>query len=444
MIKTITNDFDWGESSVKLINAGLIKEAASSEAKEYFRLLKPDERYFYVLVIALGAGEYWGANKNGDYFPEQELIKSYKTFEEGHAFIQHQNHDSSKAVGKVLKAFWNDRMKRVELVVRVDRQKATDVLERLQRGETIDVSMGCKVEYDVCSICGNRAKTRAEYCEHLLFHMNEILPDGRQVYAINPNPVFFDISFVRRGADPTAKVLEKAASLKKSEIEKEVPAMKLFLIAEPTPDEIEMLEEKFWSTPDLPDGVIERLSRMPLGDVICTLTLLNIQLKPHELIKLLGPGIYLEPPLLKRVMLGSPSEEVYRVAKYFVPVRSLHKVKTVVKTARKQKPDSLIYDAYQEAMWENLIKCATAEVNVSFLDRFWFALARLIRMLIMHSVHRGMPTDKEVFQQELRRWRESAGGVGMPYYKFAEHNTFLVPGYWYTIAQKLVQGGKST
>ncbi len=444
MIKTITNDFDWGETSVKLINAKLIKEAASSEAKEFFKLLEPDENYFYVLVIALGAGEYWGANKNGDYFPEQELLKAYKTFEEGHAFIQHQNHDPSKAVGKVLKAFWNDRMKRVELVVRVDRQKATDVLERLQNGETVDVSMGCKVEYDVCSICGNRARTRAEYCEHLLFHMNEILPDGRQVYAINPNPTFFDISFVRRGADPTAKVLEKAAGLKESEIEKEVPGMKLFLINEPTADEIDALESAFWSAPDLPDEVIERLSRLPLGDVICTLTLLNIQLKPHELIKLLGPGIYLETPLLKHAMIGSPSEKVYEVVKHIVPQRSLHKIRTRVKTARQRKPDSLIYDVYQQAMWENMIKCATAELNAPFLSRLWFALARLLRMLIMHSSHRGLPTDKEIFQQELKRWREKPWEVGTPYYKFAEHSTFLVPGYWYTIAQKLVQGGKSS
>ena len=74
----------------------------------------------------------------------------------------------------------------------------------------------CTVAFDQCSICGNRAPTRKDYCDHLRYNMKKILPDGRQVFALNPNPKFFDISIVARPADPTAHTLDKMASLKKA------------------------------------------------------------------------------------------------------------------------------------------------------------------------------------------------------------------------------------
>jgi hypothetical protein len=42
---------------------------------------------------------------------------------------------------------------------------------------------------------------------------NKILPDGRRIYVINTMPKFFDISFVFIGADKTAKVMGKVASV---------------------------------------------------------------------------------------------------------------------------------------------------------------------------------------------------------------------------------------
>lgn len=53
--------------------------------------------------------------------------------------------------------------------------------------------------------------TRATYCVHARTMMNKILPDGRKVYVSNDFPKFFDISFVKRGADRTAKVMLKIA-----------------------------------------------------------------------------------------------------------------------------------------------------------------------------------------------------------------------------------------
>ncbi len=164
--------------------------------------------------MALGAGEYYGCNRNGDYFSTKELKNNYKTFET-HAFFfkHHENKDPKKSYGSVVKAYWNNRMKRVELVVAIDDEKAPDIAKKAKEGALIPVSMACRVPYDVCSICGNKAKSISKYCTHLKNNMSEVLSDGRQIYAENINPTFFDISAVFRPADRTAYVLTKVAGV---------------------------------------------------------------------------------------------------------------------------------------------------------------------------------------------------------------------------------------
>ncbi len=202
---------------------------------------KSTDKGLYVLVNALGASEYWGSNVNGDDFPEAALIHAppgwekllvtdiegarkkgqeweygYPTFMGAHPYKHHVNKDPSRAFGHVELAVWNPRMKRVELVIFLDRELckkfgAEDVFERIENGEFPDVSMGCKVPYDRCTICGNKSKTRKDYCSHALNEMNRIYPDGRKVAVINDYPKFFDISFVFIGADKSAKMLAKLA-----------------------------------------------------------------------------------------------------------------------------------------------------------------------------------------------------------------------------------------
>lgn len=200
--------------------------------------LKKTDEGVYVLVNALGASEFWGSNVNGDAFPEEALIhspdgwedmtpdqmraasKSWKygfpTFMHAHPFKHHVNKDPNRAFGRVELAVWNPKMHRVELVVYLDRKLAEkhgamDVIQRVEKGEFPDVSMGCKVPYDRCSICDKKAKTKKDYCDHALKEMNRIMPDGRKVCVINDFPKFFDISFVFIGADKSAKMLLKLA-----------------------------------------------------------------------------------------------------------------------------------------------------------------------------------------------------------------------------------------
>ena len=69
----------------------------------------------------------------------------------------------------------------------------------------------CKIKFDVCSCCGNKAPNRAAYCDHAAHELTRYLPDGRQVFVWNPSPTFFDISIVRRPADRVGFMMKKVA-----------------------------------------------------------------------------------------------------------------------------------------------------------------------------------------------------------------------------------------
>jgi intein/homing endonuclease len=124
--------------------------------------------------------------------------------------VHNCNNDPAKSVGRVMKAFWNPTMHRVELLIDLDDSKAMDLAERIRNGEFPPVSMGTRVKWDCCTICGNRAPTRAQYCDHLKFQMRDVI-EGKKVAALNPSPKFFDISWVTKPADTTAYMMKKVA-----------------------------------------------------------------------------------------------------------------------------------------------------------------------------------------------------------------------------------------
>jgi hypothetical protein len=139
------------------------------EVAQYIETLHPRKDAQYVLVNAMGAGEYWGSNINGDDFPEASLIHKpdswtnnpvldkiksknwaygFPTFYNAHPFAHHRNKDPLQAFGEVELATWHDHMKRVELVLRVDEERCQKfggmaVWDKLRAGMFPDVSMGC-------------------------------------------------------------------------------------------------------------------------------------------------------------------------------------------------------------------------------------------------------------------------------------------------------------
>ncbi len=189
------------------------------EIAAYIEKAKPLEGLIQVLLTALGATPYWPQNVNGDDFPVSALAHGgddygYKTFlSNANYFTHHVNKDPALAKGKVLLSVWNEPAKRVELVIGINPTLDPDAADMVSRGDPLCFSMGAKLPFDVCTICANKAKTRAEYCDHLRYQMNQIDPEsGKLIGAINPFPKFFDISRVLIPADKTAYMWEKIAS----------------------------------------------------------------------------------------------------------------------------------------------------------------------------------------------------------------------------------------
>lgn len=222
----------------RLLEKRAFDSAASSPAYEYLKTVTPKDGHSIVLVNAMGGYEAYDDNRNGDSFPNQPvnvgvpakcghkgceasawiaadevLSKHYKSFEKhGGIYKHHVNKDPSKSLGTVLKAVWNDKMQRVELLLEIVNDRDKELAKKIADGEYPAVSMGCHVKYDVCSICGHRAPTRKDYCDHARNKMRQVLSNGEKVCVHNPSPRFFDISFVFRPADPTGFMLKKVAS----------------------------------------------------------------------------------------------------------------------------------------------------------------------------------------------------------------------------------------
>lgn len=384
-----------GESRIKIANFNELR-SQSKEIAEFLNSFSADPNYMYLHVIAMGAGEYYGCNINGDYFPERDLIARHNTFvTTAKVFKEHDNKPTSPSYGNVVFSWYNPKMHRVELILAIDKVKGAEFVTRQERGEQLEVSMGCfpagtqvtmadnsrvniedvkpgdlvlthtgehhkvntkmlhyytgtlytfriagqsrslsathnhpvlvrrycnelpgknqkflykdqwvaaediklgdyvltpinaessnstvnedtykgtdslshciqqnlpdtfidgryivhkikaieskgvqnlpvynfsidvdesfvvenvavhncRVAFDVCSICGNKAKRSVDYCDHIRMNKKKVYPDGKQAYMINYNPTFFDISIVRRRADRIAYVLDKVASV---------------------------------------------------------------------------------------------------------------------------------------------------------------------------------------------------------------------------------------
>jgi hypothetical protein len=243
MLKIVlSNSFDFGMPAASLIDVyskGIdrcwLEKRASMFTREIAEIV-PSPGHSYLQLITMGAQEWFGHNRNGDGFNEKrgsfELVEPKKgvdkiiqmsdgltrfhgTFKKNaHVFKHHRNDDPAKAIGEIVAEAYNPDMHRGELIIKVANNHPDwrDSIEDLSRGKDIPFSMACKVAYDICSYCGNRARTRREYCDHLLKDMTDMTKSGHAIFAINDEPNFFDISKVARPADRIAWSLRKVAS----------------------------------------------------------------------------------------------------------------------------------------------------------------------------------------------------------------------------------------
>lgn len=266
------------------------------------------KNYVFARINILGAGEYWGSNLNGDYFPEKALKEYHKTFHRAMVYVNHDHDDPEKAIGKVIFSSYNDApyAKRVELIVAIDKSnpRAQRTVEAIESGRGIKVSMGCKVPYDRCSVCNNIAATRKQYCSHLKHEMNRLYSDGKRSCAINDHPAFFDASDVVVEADPSSGFIGKVAAriaevMKKSEAEakKESTIVKpeaaeekaketdpAEIVVEANGDKLEQAGKAIAdSDPAMPEDMLETLSQFPMEKVMATTAGMQMPLKPVEI-----------------------------------------------------------------------------------------------------------------------------------------------------------------
>jgi hypothetical protein len=238
----LTTSFDYKMPAASLVDlhrggpdsAYMTKRAAVMTRE--IASIRPEPNTSVLHLISMGAQEAYGANRNGDGFNEKSaefeipfhkdhggrphvikmaggLVEFHPTFEKhAHVFKDHINKDPNIASGKIVTAAYNADMRRGELLIRVDNDKWHNELEKMANGQEVPFSMSCRVPYDICSICGNEAPSRAQYCKHARDEMGAIYKSGHQSFVINDRPCFFDISGVFRPADRIAYSLQKVAS----------------------------------------------------------------------------------------------------------------------------------------------------------------------------------------------------------------------------------------
>lgn len=223
VIEVNKNNFP-GEKLCHRVTSNIKLAAEKTEAMKYADSVKKESpENEIIIVVALTIYEKFGSNDNGDGFPtekypgieDKDLLQNhYDKFESG-AHVYYQHASGEEPIGKVHKSFYNTDKGWVELVIEVFANKATpDVIDRIKNNEMVSVSMGCDVAYDVCSICGHKAKSTSDHCIHIKEKLHELV-NGKVVSMLCPSPRFFDISVVTVGADSlSVSFYRKVAALK--------------------------------------------------------------------------------------------------------------------------------------------------------------------------------------------------------------------------------------
>jgi len=291
------------------------------EVGSFINSLRPRKGRIYVLNVALGDSDIWGTNNNGEFFFGKRELTDYpnilakfpflskyrygglqtdhpdfgsSTFTSGpaHFFDHHRNKDIARAHGRCIFDHYNPVMQRVELIFELwpDKMRANgagDILDMLENDIPIRSSMGCRVPWDMCSICNNIARTKRYYCECLLHKMNQVLNDGRRVGPLNFFARFHDMSRVRTNADKSSYVLKKVAKdLSESEEkpkEKPKPKAKKKADINKKIEGVAEMVDLSRSEPRIPAEKLRHLSKCAsFPDLIDAATKTCFVLKPEE------------------------------------------------------------------------------------------------------------------------------------------------------------------
>ncbi len=198
-----------------------IKQAASRiYSRSDLEAYAPPPGKFLSHMITMGASDRYGANRNHDCFPHEQLMSHHGTFEKfAHNYREHRNQDVKYAIGQVKSARYDTKNQWGEILMWTDIDKAASEFEKARRGEEQSGSMACSIKHDLCDCCGFISKFAHDRCDHIKRSPGRFLKEFRKyAYMINIEPTFKDYSFVGRPADRIAHYLnyllpmDKAAS----------------------------------------------------------------------------------------------------------------------------------------------------------------------------------------------------------------------------------------
>ncbi len=143
-----------------------LRKAAHRVAFDY----TPRHGYLYVRSRMISSR----CNDNHDEFPAAEIEKAYRSFLGKPVFVNHHNANHRRARGVIVAvALHRDRNPDgspdtwVEGLMEVDALRFPKLAKALISKRIDKTSMGVDVEHSICSACGNKAESPADYCKHL-------------------------------------------------------------------------------------------------------------------------------------------------------------------------------------------------------------------------------------------------------------------------------------
>lgn len=118
-------------------------------------------------------------NNNNDCWERKLLMACFRTFVGGENYVEHlQIPELSK--GKIIDAAARDigDSVYVDILVATDRKHAP-LIAAVQSGELQTLSMGCQVQFTICTKCGNTAEDETKLCRHIRYMKGNTFLDGR-------------------------------------------------------------------------------------------------------------------------------------------------------------------------------------------------------------------------------------------------------------------------
>lgn len=299
----------------------------------YIPKLKTKRLWYSVTIAGSDLGKF-----TSDKIPTDLIVKTEYATKVGHLKHQPQGLTVVRKVAKKLSYVENGYVYR--RIHRVCQKHYTGKVYNIAvSGDSSYVVNGvavsnCRIPFDVCSVCSNKARTKREYCSHIKNQLLEILPDGRQVYMINPDPTFFDISYVLRPADKTARMISKVAGChmaakpsqinKGSSIKKEIDVILTPMLPKEQQDTFvkDAMPLLMAAEPELP---MDSFGEYPLKDILSTLSLCGIICRPKEYNRIMIVKKISDPENVRYSVSSSNfNDDMYSMIKDIVPQRSFY------------------------------------------------------------------------------------------------------------------------